>query len=1101
MTTPVPSPDLRQRRNQSQGVSYPASDDEDEGFVKRNYGVNNYRGLSQTVVGIRQKVEKERGEAKAAQEKLKLDMQEQDLAAKVVHKELSVQLRVAGRSYDQLLVGMRELNDQLREAEERRIAEVEPLQRDIKRLKHQLSIVEEPWKKQVQQLSANILKLQEKIGPLEQECRDEKLKMEPVVAKLKNEILLREEATEAVLKEVAYWEEHVAEITRQGDERFHAEKSRSEAEIRPLRDEIQRLKDENRTVVEPYKKEIKELKFSVDSLKHDLSMVDYEPYKRQIALNALQYSNLSRDFQTKDAYNRENLEKMRATYEQLAERMNKKMTDLMRENDIVVKPYKEEIERKDVVIQNLEAKAAAMRDAAARHRDEFAALKSQLDEELKVAYTAIDKTHEELVKVQESGKQREMELNENDPMKQVYMLELKLEEVTRKCEVMHKIKDDELQEKAEIINRLHGVLKEKANLLHDLDQDWNQRIVKKEEGYLAIAGELSFAEGQIIEERKTIALKEHEVYMREQEILALKGMHTEELKFRQQAQEESERKLREVENQMTFEGEALAEQNRKLEEEVLMWRMRGEADITDARVDVERMAQAKKKVEGELEALRAEYHNARSSFEEKLIAMDVNLRNRDRTIMQQKNELEIISDSWEIKYNTLRCAFEKQQKRYDEATGPNGILEATRRNKDLKQEIVVLAGVIGDLREQIKKLKRRNRDLELTIDETLKETSDLIREKDKGISNMVGDYAKLRGLYDQLTDSMKQLQKEKDGELVIVVESYQARVVELEQLVESLRFTDRQVIFDKIAVWKKAYERVVLERDMLDEEHAHSLNIKEKQLDEIVKELNEEKDAAFEKQRIIDEQNAARDKSWQAKELVWRQDQRKLDAEILRLRNSLDVAEMRAKQKNAFVDEKREDPEVQRMRQDLIEKEQQIDAMTKGIQLMSAENEELTKATQVKAVSTDAVHESYKPILAEKDKTIKRMEREYAEMKHVLEIEWYKAQQACRAIEERVKKFPNPFEIEVREMRDKFAQMQAGMLTLSHDNIKQQDQLDKIKDARVREVKHLEVQLQQAVSILKDVSSIGVLQGMSGKRFRELEEALGMDHHRGGDVT
>merc|ERR1712226_499697 len=136
----------------------------------------------------------------------------------------------------------------------------------------------------------------------------------------------------------------------------------------------------------------------------------------------------------------------------------------------------------------------------------------------------------------------------------------------------------------------------------------------------------------------------------------------------------------------------------------------------------------------------------------------------DRHIQALKNEIEIVSDSWEIKYNSLVAVFEKQQKKYDEMLGPNGILEAQRRNKDLKDQIMILKSEIGDLKEQLKKSKRRVRDLELEIDHTLKETSDILAEKERGVAKMVGDYAKLKAQFNDAREVHDMVLKEKDME-------------------------------------------------------------------------------------------------------------------------------------------------------------------------------------------------------------------------------------------------------------------------------------------------------------------------------------------------
>jgi hypothetical protein len=259
----------------------------------------------------------------------------------------------------------------------------------------------------------------------------------------------------------------------------------------------------------------------------------------------------------------------------------------------------------------------------------------------------------------------------------------------------------------------------------------------------------------------------------------------------------------------------------------------------------------------------------------------------------------------------------------------------------------------------------------------------------------------------------------------------------------------------------------------------------------VVQELQMEQDKVHEVRLEMEKEHEKLEHEFRAKEVRLIQEKDKLESEIRRLTALLQRAEIAAKQLNPFDDAPQVDEEKEQMKRELAEKDEQIEAMTKGIDLMAKENATLAIKADFSSVNVDAIHESYKPILAEKDKAIKRMEKDYVEMKNCLEIEWYKAQQACRAIEERVKKFPNPFEIEVRELKDQMAEVQVGLRNMSLENLQLKDQLDRLRDARVREVNHLEVQLKGAVGILKDIAPL--VQGMSNVRLRELEQFLQAD--------
>ena len=46
------------------------------------------------------------------------------------------------------------------------------------------------------------------------------------------------------------------------------------------------------------------------------------------------------------------------------------------------------------------------------------------------------------------------------------------------------------------------------------------------------------------------------------------------------------------------------------------------------------------------------------------------VRTRDRLVTSLKNEIELVAESWEVKYDKLLSLFDKLQKKYDELSEP-----------------------------------------------------------------------------------------------------------------------------------------------------------------------------------------------------------------------------------------------------------------------------------------------------------------------------------------------------------------------------------------------------------------------------------------------
>jgi hypothetical protein len=347
---------------------------------------------------------------------------------------------------------------------------------------------------------------------------------------------------------------------------------------------------------------------------------------------------------------------------------------------------------------------------------------------------------------------------------------------------------------------------------------------------------------------------------------------------------------------------------------------------------------------------------------------------------------------------------------------------------------------------------------------------------------------------------MGRLLKEADAEKVEIVNSFQLRVDQLEQLVEGMRFTDRQELVDKIETWKKAYERVCIQRDDIEDDLNQIVDIKEVQVTKMGEENNLIREQAHQQKATFMDEIEEVEKHWKNKEIEWTFEKKDYLKKIRDLEAELALARMKAQKAVLTHDFKGDDEEKERLQEIIAQKEKDIAQIELGIQNIVEENRTLSNRVEAVGVDTDAIHESYVPIIAAKDKQIARMTKEHEEMKEILEIEMYKAQEACRAIVENVKKFPNPFEIEVKEMRDKYAQMQSGMIKINFENIQLRESFREVVKVKDTEIKELEVQLEQAAKLLKGVSAIGVLQHMAKKDVEKLEVDLEVDLDGDGKI-
>merc|ERR1712050_492811 len=172
---------------------------------------------------------------------------------------------------------------------------------------------------------------------------------------------------------------------------------------------------------------------------------------------------------------------------------------------------------------------------------------------------------------------------------------------------------------------------------------------------------------------------------------------------------------------------------------------------------------------------------------------------------------------------------------------------------------------------------------------------------------------------------------------------------------------------------------------------------------------------------------------------------------------------------------------------------EEMAAIEAGIKRFVEDNTALRAENDALINKVEAAADDYGPQIKWRDERYEAMVKEHEALKKILAVEMKKAQDTCKSIEEQVRKFPNPFEDELLELRDRYAQTQAGMLILSRDNLRLKEELIEYKEEAAAEKVSLERALELASTILKEVASLGALKEMSKADMSNLESALGID--------
>jgi len=150
-------------------------------------------------------------------------------------------------------------------------------------------------------------------------------------------------------------------------------------------------------------------------------------------------------------------------------------------------------------------------------------------------------------------------------------------------------------------------------------------------------------------------------------------------------------------------------------------------------------------------------------------------------------------------------------------------------------------------------------------------------------------------------------------------------------------------------------------------------------------------------------------------------------------------------------------------------------ALKAGVQELITENTDWRAKCAALEEQITAGHENLEKFTKWRDERYEAMKKEYNAMKAILEGEMNTAQDSCKEIEEQVRQFPSPFEIELQELKDRYAQQSAGILTISLENAKLRDEMKAQQDSSNKQLEELGGNLKLAHFLLKEVGSVGDL--------------------------
>lgn len=381
----------------------------------------------------------------------------------------------------------------------------------------------------------------------------------------------------------------------------------------------------------------------------------------------------------------------------------------------------------------------------------------------------------------------------------------------------------------------------------------------------------------------------------------------------------------------------------------------------------------------------------------------------------------------------------------------------------------------------------------------LQECADVLHQKENSLGELAGNYAALETKLKEELELRPLLLAEKDSERRALHIEYQGRVTQLEQLVESMRYTDRDEIVAKVESWKNNYNRVVQERDDMEEAYKGMLAIKEAQC----------RDVFMENQELMDKIEEVR----MAGELLLDEERERAKLPLVPLRMRIkeledllveanqeifrtkDRAEREKILEAARAAEEAEhgDSEKQALRKEIEELKMELAAVRTGFNAVVEENgtyppiiADLEQRIEEEIAKGPALVKEYKVKIA-------GLQAEQERLKAMMEIEMTKAAEACQQLEAQLRRIPDPFADEVQDMLDKYSQLQVGFREQQQENMALTKELRAEKKANAEKILALEEKVTMMSAVLNEVASLGVLSGLTKGETSAMEEALGID--------
>lgn len=1036
-----------------------------------------YQGLLKQITTLKDQVEEERIEIAQKQRAAEKGLREREAQAKVIKKELASQLGIANKGYQVVLEENTKIRAEIEEVKARAKEEIAEVKAQIKEERAEVKTNEIAAKKEVEKAKAEVEKYKARQVDISDQVKEWNLKIQK--AEFENQKKLDEQ--EIAYKKLLVEVEAVKVEAEKKVEESKEGKLELKQEIVFLKQQVHEVEQKSEWkdgLVTTLHKTIEGLKQEVVQVKASIVAPDHTPFQKMIDQKEHAYMKLVEDFDRMHRRHEKEIHEVKEHYEEMIKSLNTEIKTTKQELNRSRAYVDRQLQERETVIEELKEKMVETKAHDDKLHEEAAEREALLSKDLGIAQETVQRLADEVNmlkrRIELAEKKEEVIKVEGEKPSKVKMVQMQMEQLAEDCKVMLERKDEDLVKTMESVAELQRKLAVEKEAIAKQDRLWEERVVEKEKGFEAMLGDFRYLEGKLAEEKAEVSRQEGEVRKREQIIERMMEEHEREIEDYKAMREELEQDKRKLRREIKD-----LEHAKQVQKEDYERKIKGiEERAADREDHLKKMIADRDEKYRELQKQHDEtlqkWAEDKEAVEERERQLEMDIRMKEREIKKLEGEMEMFKEQAEDRYNRLLKRCEQLQRMYDEAVGPGGAAETKKRAAALEEEILRLQGVVHERDEYIVRQRKMIREKELEIDEVQKETADLIHIKEQAYSQLSKEHQTLQHQMGEELRKAAEKHDELHNRLMAKISEFNKTVKRLEEEKEALRFNDRDELLAQVAHFKKMWELKIQEKRDAEEEFEEKLEVKENTLQEIIKQ-----NAACRKQieKLEEEVQETKDNCEKAVSRVNQKmtmDHEEQDGKFRELAEE-------KRQLQEFVDHQKEvmqaalenDPEKIKLRQDLKDHETSQVATAKVISELGEEITQLKDKIDTMDVIVAEEKEKQGKLMKKHESKYAEMEKEQEELKALLHMEMTKAERACKQLEQRFRELPNPFEEEVLDLKEKYAETQRGLETLMLDNQKLQDLIETERREFGHQKNALEEKVVMMTTVLNEMSSLG----------------------------